>query len=115
MQDTLFAPEDYGLEVITGIPDDDAFEGLTLVAAHAFDPATGGYQLYIGQSRNPVHHGDACWHWRHELLDGGSPPERTGRTTPPLLPGDAPSADVDEIDVRLKNPQAGDGTATSNG
>lgn len=114
-QDTLFADEDFGLETIAGIPDDDDFEGVTLVAAHSYDPVTGKFELHIGQSKNSEFRGDSCWHWRHQLLDGGTPPELTGRGLPPVLPGDAPSTEVEEIAVRLKKSQAGDGTATSNG
>ncbi|MCV7526839.1 hypothetical protein [Micrococcus luteus] len=114
-QDTLFSDEDFGLETIAGIPDDDDFEGVTLVAAHSYDPVTGKFELHIGQSKNSEFRGDSCWHWRHQLLDGGTPPELTGRGLPPVLPGDAPSTQVEEIAVRLKKAQIGDGTATSNG
>ena len=38
-----------------------------------------------------------------------------GKSFPPVLPGDAPSTQVEEITVRLKGTQTGEGTATSNG
>lgn len=114
-QDTLFSDEDFGLEILAGIPDDDDFEGVTLVAAHAYDPITGKFELHIGQSKNAEFRGDSCWHWRHQLMDGGTPPELTARGVTPVLPGDAPSKQVEEINVRLKKAQTGDGTATSNG
>ncbi|WP_076465593.1 hypothetical protein [Actinomyces mediterranea] len=114
-QDTLFSDEDFCLETITGIPDDDDFKGVTLVAAHSYDPITSKFELYIGQSKNPEFRGDSCWHWRRQLLGGGTPPELTGRDLPPVLPGDAPSTQVEEIAVRLKKAQTGDDTVTSNG
>lgn len=114
-QGVLFSGEDFGLGAIVGIPDGDGFEGVTLIAAHSFDSITGKFELYIGQSKNPEFRGDSCWHWRHQLLDGGTPSELTERGLPPVLPGDAPSMQVEEIAVRLKKAQTGDGTATSNG
>lgn len=114
-QDTLFSDDDFGLETIAGIADDDDFEGVTLVAAHSYDPITGKFELHIGQSKNSEFWGDSCWYWRHQLLDGGMPPELTGRSLPPVLPGDAPSTQVEEINVRLKKALTDDGTATSNG
>lgn len=112
---TLFDDEDFGLESIGGIPDDDAFEGITLVAAHAYNPLTGQYELYIGQSKNPEYKGDSCWHWRVQLLSGGTPIGGTPLTVPQTLPGDAASTDVDEIDVRIKKPRSGEGSGAANG
>lgn len=114
-QDTLFTDEDFGLQAVAGIPGDDDFEGVTLVAAHSYEPLTGRFELYIGQSKNPEFRGDSCWHWRRLLLDAGTAPGLTGRGLFPVLPGGAPSTQVEEIAVRIKKPQAGDGTATSNG
>lgn len=114
-QDTLFTDEDFGLQTVAGIPGDDDFEGVTLVAAHSYEPLTGRFELYIGQSKNPEFRGDLCWHWRRLLLDGGTAPGLTGGVLFPVLPGGAPSTQVEEIAVRIKKPQAGDGTATSNG
>lgn len=114
-QGVLFSNADFGLESIVGIPDGDDFEGVTLVAAHSYDPITGEFELYIGQSKNSEFRGDSCWHWRHQLLDGGTPSELTGRGLSPVLPGNAPSMQVEEITVRLKKAQTGEGAATSNG
>jgi hypothetical protein len=114
-QGVLFSGEDFGLGDIVGIPDGDDFEGVTLIAAHSFDSITGKFELYIGQSKNPEFRGDSCWHWRRQLLDGGAPSELTERGLPSVLPGDAPSTQVEEIVVRLKKAQTGEGTATSNG
>lgn len=107
--------EDFGLQTVAGIPGDDDFEGVTFVAAHSYEPFTGRFELYIGQSKNPEFRGDSCWHWRRLLLDGGTAPELTERGLFPVLPGGAPSTQVEEIAVRLKKALAGDGTATSNG
>ncbi|MEX3510216.1 hypothetical protein VVR84_11785 [Kocuria carniphila] len=114
-QDTLFSDEDFGLETIAGIPEDDDFDGLTLIAAHTYDPITGKFELHIGQSKNPEFRGDSCWHWRHQLLDGGTHPQQPRKDRPSTLPGDAPSRHVEEIPVRLRMAQTGDDTATSNG
>ena len=114
-QGVLFSGEDFGLGDIVGIPDGDDFEGVTLIAAHSFDSITGKFELYIGPSKNPEFRGDSCWHWRRQLLDGGAPSELTERGLPSVLPGDAPSTQVEEIVVRLKKAQTGEGTATSNG
>lgn len=112
---TLFDDEDYGLESTGGIPDDDAFDGITLVAAHAYSPQTGQYELYVGQSKNPERKGDSCWHWRVMLLSGGTPIARLPLIVPPALPGDGASTNVDDIDVRIKKPQMGEGSGAANG
>lgn len=114
-QDALFSIEEFGLKRIVGIPDGDDFEGVTLVAAHSYEPITDKFELYIGQSKNSEFRGDSCWHWRRQLLDGGTSSELTGRGLPPVLPGSAPSMQVEEIAVRLKKAQTGEGAATSNG
>lgn len=113
--DVLFDPADFGLEVLTGIPDDDAFAGVTLVAAHAFHPVTKQSELYVGQSKNPAYPGDDCWHWKHPLLTGGGPLGGSGRTIQPALPGDSASADVEDVAVRIKKTAAGEEPGASNG
>lgn len=113
--DALFDPADFGLEVISGIPDDDDFAGVTLVAAHAFDPTTKQFELYVGQSKNPAYPEDDCWHWRRMLLSGGTPMGDRGRTVAPVLPGDGASTDVEDVAVRIKKPAAGEEPGTSNG
>ncbi|PPI56256.1 hypothetical protein [Rathayibacter toxicus] len=114
-QNVLFSDEDLGLETIAGIPDDDDFDGVTLVAAHSYDPITGRFELHIGQSKNPEFRGDSCWHWRRQLLDSETLPELTAQGLPLAFPGDAPSMQVEEINVRLKKARTGDDAATSNG
>lgn len=114
-QDTLFDDAEFGLESISGIPDDDDFAGVTLVAAHAFNPTTKQFELYLGQSKNPAYPKDTCWHWRQMLLSGGTPIGGTGMAVPPVLPGDAASSDVDDVVVRIKKPSAGKGSGTANG
>lgn len=111
---TLFKDEDYGLESVSGIPNDDDFEGVTLVAAHAYNPVTGQYELYIGQSKNPQYKGDSCWHWRTELLSGGTPIGGIPVETPPTLPGDGATTNVDDIDVRMRKPGSGKGAGAAN-
>lgn len=108
---TLFDDDDYGLESLPGIPDDDDFDGTTLVAAHSFNPVTGQYEIYVGQSRVPEFRGDACWYWRDPLLRGGTQPSESVQPVTPTLPGDAPSGQADEINVTLKRPrQRGNGS-----
>lgn len=114
-QGTLFDDVDFGLEFIPGIPDDDGFAGVTLVAAHAFNPVTKQFELYVGQSKNPVYGGDACWHWRHLLLSGGTPIGKAGPTNQPVLSGDGASTDVDDVTVRIREPLAGKGSDSANG
>jgi hypothetical protein len=112
---TLFADEDFGLESLPGIPDDDDFNGLTLVAAHSYDPITGKFEFFIGQSKNPEFRGDGCWHWRRMLLSGGADGDALLVDTPPVLPGASPSGDAAEIPVRLRRPLEGQGRDASNG
>lgn len=114
-QDTLFDDADFGLELLPGIPDDDDFTGITLVAAHAYNPTMKQFELYIGQSKNPAYPTDSCWRWRQLLLSGGTPLGGTGLRVPPVLPGDAASNDVDDVDVRIKKPVAGEESGASNG
>ena len=111
----LFDDADFGLESIPGIPDDDEFVGVTLVAAHAFNPITKQFEVYVGQSKNPVHPEDSCWHWRQLLLSGGTPMAGTGVRVPPALPGDSASTNVDDVVVRMKKPLAGEGAGAANG
>lgn len=106
---TLFDDEEFGLESIPGIPDDDEFTGVTLVAAHAFSPVTKQFELYVGQSRNPEYREDSCWHWRRLIVSGGTPIGDPNRAAAPLLPGAGASTDVDEIPVRIKIPAAREG------
>ena len=112
---TLFDDADFGLESIPGIPDDDEFVGVTLVAAHAFNPITKQFEVYVGQSKNPVHPEDSCWHWRQLLLSGGTPMAGTGVRVPPALPGDSASTNVNDVVVRMKKPLAGEGAGAANG
>lgn len=114
-QNTLFDEADFGLDSIPGIPDDDDFTGMTLIAAHAFNPMTKQFELYIGQSKNPAYPKDTCWYWRQLLLSDGTPIGGAGVAVPPLLPGDAASTDVDEVVVRIKKSLTGHKTGASNG
>jgi hypothetical protein len=114
-ENTLFDDADFGLESIPGIPDDDDFTGVTLVAAHAFNPTTKQFELHIGQSKNPAHPEDSCWHWCQLLLSGGTPLGGASMAARPALPGDAASTDVDDIVVRIKRPLAGEGSGATNG
>lgn len=36
-------------------------------------PTTKLYEFYFGQSKNPEHSEDSCWHWRQLVLAGGTP------------------------------------------
>ena len=100
--DTLFDDEEFGLESISGIPDDDDFVGLTLVAAHAFNPTTKQFELFIGQSKNPSYPGDSCWHWRALLLAGGTRLDVPSIPGLPAMPGGSASTDVDDVPVTIK-------------
>lgn len=111
----LFSPEDFGLETIPGIPDDDDFEGVTLIAAHAFNPTTKQYELYIGQSKNPVSADDECWYWKEPLLSGGAPIGGTGLPVAPQMPTGGASTDVEDVPVRIKRTVAGEGSGSANG
>ena len=98
----LFDDEEFGLDPQLGIPDDDDFAGTTLVGAHSFDPATGQYELFVGQSKLTRYRGDLPWHWREPLLLGGMGPSATIVETEPTMPGSAPSGNADEIVVQVK-------------
>ncbi|WP_298252989.1 hypothetical protein [uncultured Arthrobacter sp.] len=111
----LFSPEDFGLETIPGIPDDDDFEGVTLIAAHAFNPITKQFELYIGQSKNPEHADDSCWHWKKLLLSGGTLTGGMGLPVTPRMPSGGASTDVEDLPVRIKRTSAGEGTGAANG
>lgn len=113
--DALFDDEEFGLESIQGIPDDDDFAGVTLIAAHAFNPTTKQFELYIGQSKNPESPQDSCWHWRVKLLSGGTPIGGVSTATGPVLPGDGASTDVEDVPVRIKSSRSGEGAGTANG
>lgn len=111
----LFDDDEFGLESIQGIPDDDDFAGVTLVAAHAFNPTTKQFELYIGQSKNPEYPQDSCWHWRVKMLSGGTPIGGVSTAIAPVLPGDGASTDVEDVPVRIRRSRAGEGSGAANG
>ena len=113
--DALFDDEEFGLESITGIPDDDDFVGVTLVVAHAFDPTTKQFEVYVGQSKNPDYPGDSCWHWKTLLLSGGAPLRGTGLSVPPAMPGDGATTEVEDVPVRIRKPRTDEGVGSANG
>lgn len=112
---TLFSDDEFGLESIPSIPDDDDFVGVTLIAAHAFHPTTKQFELHIGQSKNPEHADDSCWHWKRLLLSGGTPTRRAGLPVPPAMPSGGASTDVEDVPVRIKRTGAGEGSGAANG
>ncbi len=112
--DALFDDEEFGLESIAGIPDEDDFVGVTLVVAHAFDPTTKQFELYVGQSKNPEYPGDSCWHWKKKLLSDGTPFGGTGISAAPEIPGEGATSDVEDVPVRMKKPRAGEGSGVAN-
>lgn len=114
-EDTLFDDEDFGLESIAGVPDDDDFVGVTLIAAHAFDPTTKQFELYVGQSKNPEYPKDTCWHWKRRLLSDGAQDSGMHLPTLPALPGDGATTDVEDVPVRIKKPRSDEGTGSANG
>ncbi len=112
---TLFEDADYDLESLPGIPEDQRFGGVTLVAAHAFDTVTGDFELFVGLSKNPERRSDSCWHWRVQLL-GGRGGRSTGRIdTTPVLPGDPVSSGAEEIEVPLRKPRSDESAGARNG
>lgn len=111
----LFPLADVGLKLIPGLPDDDDFVGVTLIAAHAFSPTTKQFELYIGQSKNPEYPGDSCWRWRTLLLSGGTPIGGTGLPVTPQMPSGGASTDVEDVPVRIKGTGAGEGSGAANG
>lgn len=113
-QDALFEAEDFGLEMIGGIPDDDAFDGVTLIAAHAFDPASKQFELFIGQSKNPEFRNDACWHWKLSLLSRGTMMIDAGRPIPTPIPSNGASTEVEDVPVRIKKTTKDEGTGSIN-
>ncbi len=114
-EDILFTAEELGLETIPGIPDDDDFAGVTLIAAHAFNPTTKQFELYIGQSKNPEYADDTCWHWKMLLLSGGTPAGSTGLPIPTSMPSGGASPDVEDVPVRIKRSGAGGGSGVADG
>lgn len=112
---TLFDDEEFGVESIPGIPEDDDFVGVTLIAAHAFNPTSKQFELYIGQSKNPEYPGDSCWHWKERLLSGGTPIGGTGLPLTPQMPSSGASTDVEDVPVRIRRTGAGEGAGAANG
>ncbi|MFM9378073.1 hypothetical protein [Gordonia sp. VNK21] len=111
---SLFTKEELGLEVIPGIPNDD-FDGVTLIAAHAFNPTTKQFELYLGQSKNPAYADDSCWHWKILLLAGGTPAGGPGLPAAPTMPSRGASPDVEDVPVRIKPAGAGEGSGVTGG
>lgn len=113
--ETLFSDEEFGLESTPGIPEDEDFAGVTLIAAHAFNPSTKQFELYIGQSKNPEYADDACWHWKLLLLSGGTPAGGTGIPVRPSMPRGGASTEVEDVPVRVKRAGAREGADAANG
>ncbi len=111
----LFGLEDLGSEVVSSIPDGDDFEGLTLIAAHAFNPLTGQFAFHLGQSKNPDGPRDTCWHWRILLEAGGAPGSGLSSTVPPVLPGTPASTAVDDVPVQIRARNVGGASGSSRG
>ena len=88
---------------------------MTLVVAHAFDPTTKQFELFVGQSKIPEYPEDACWHWKKLLLSDGTPLSGTGLSIPPAMPGGGASTDVEDVPVRIKKPRADEGSGAANG
>lgn len=112
---TLFDDAEYGLESLPGILDDENFAGVTLVVAHAFDPVTSNFELYLGLSKNPERRGETCWHWRVRLLSGDAGASTAHVDTTPVLPGDPASSLAEEIEVLLRKPRSGESAGAENG
>lgn len=112
---TLFDDADYGLESVEGIPDDDTFVGITLIAAHSFDPTTKQFELYIGQSKNPEYPRDTCWHWKVSLLASNEPNGTVELPVAPVTPTGGASTDVEDIPVRIRKPRTDEGAGSANG
>lgn len=115
-QATLFddREEEFGVELVAGIPDDE-FPGITLIVAHAFNSVTKQFQVYVGQSKNPEFPKDSCWHWRELVLSGGTPPSGVSANVPPMRPGGGVTTDVEDVPVRMRRRGAGDSTGVANG
>ncbi|MGU3432610.1 hypothetical protein ACNHUS_06285 [Actinomycetes bacterium M1A6_2h] len=113
VDDSLFSNEELGFKSTPGIPDDDEFVGLTLIAAHAFNPTTKQFELYIGQSKNPECADDPCWHWRMLLLSGGTATQGKDLQVSPSIPHGGASTDVDDVPVRIKRTGAAEGSGTA--
>lgn len=102
LQDALFDPSDMGIEILPGIPDDDNFDGITLVAAHAFNVATRKYEAYVGQSRNPDSADASCWYWRTLILEGGGSAGDRGYESTPIMPESGASPHAEDVPVRFR-------------
>jgi hypothetical protein len=108
---TLFNDEDYGLESLAGVPGDDEFDGVTLVAAHSYDPITGRFELHIGQSKNREFRSDTCWHWRRLLLGGGTSGGSQSSLAPQLAASNGGADGSADVPVRLRSARSGERSA----
>jgi len=81
----------------------DTFEGVTLVLAHAFNGATGEYELYLGRPRMKRGRGDSAWHWRERIARGGGSGGGIPIPDAPALPGNPPTQNVADAPVRLRD------------
>ncbi len=114
-ENTLFDPADLDIEVQQELPEDNNFNGVTLVLAYSLDPVTGQYEAYIGQSKNPESSKDSCWHWREKLLSSSILVKAPDISTPQTHLGSAASPNVDDTLVRLKLPTLGKEIREANG
>ena len=96
-----------GLPSLEELPETQRALRQTLVLAHAMDPDTAEFQLFLGRIRWNVDHGDA-WAWRHDML--GRPPESGSRSTPPKPDAHVPPADpnISDIPLKLRRPAHGE-------
>jgi len=95
-----------GLPPLEGLPDEQRELRRTLVLAHAMDPTTVEFELFLGRIRWNVDRGDA-WVWRVNMLTGPGPTD--GRSAPrrSIDPVGSAGAVVDDADVRVRRPARG--------
>lgn len=98
----LFSLADLGIGE-EDLVDDLSFVGKTLILAHAFDRASGGFEMYIGRSREMLFRRDTPWHWRELVASGGSKvPSVDEFDSNPDLPGMPATSEIEDMPVRLR-------------
>lgn len=92
-----------GLPPLEGLPDEERELRRTLVLAHAMDPTTAEFELFLGRIRWNTDHGDA-WAWRVSMPTDSGPSGNGAAPRPTLDPTDPAGNTVEDAEVRVRRP-----------
>jgi hypothetical protein len=103
-----------GLPSWEGLSDDDRALRRTLVLAHAMDPITAEFELFLGRIRWNIDGGEA-WTWRIDLTAQPSSTVDHSVHHRPIDPVISGGSDIEDAEVRVRRPARDQDGAHVNG